>query len=129
MFDIITLYGEIYTNSLSGYTVTVVGYYVNIVYGGLTFRYTDDFDFYLSVAESALPSDRSVLKGLCGNYNGDYEDDMYLLGGNRATSVAAYGNSYALTTVSGPVSIYIMLVREILTLRINLSNYHNSIQM
>ena len=97
----------------------MVGYYVNIVYGGLTFRYTDDFDFYLSVAESALPSDRSVLKGLCGNYNGDYEDDMYLLGGNRATSVAAYGNSYALTTVSGPVSIYIMLVREILTLRIN----------
>ena len=54
--------------------------------------------------DSMLPADRSVIKGICGNHNGNPEDDMMTMTGKLATSTAAIGNSYALTEVAGPVS-------------------------
>ena len=80
------------------------GRYCVITYGGLKFEFTDDYEFSLTIAETSLPGDRSAIRGLCGNYNSEPYDDLVLLGGGKATSVAAYVNSYALTQVSGPVS-------------------------
>lgn len=82
----------------------MVGRYVVVKYGGLQFRYTDDFEWSLSLDESILPAERSVIRGLCGNCNEDPDDDLVLLGGGAASSVAALVNSFALTQVSGPVS-------------------------
>ena len=82
----------------------MIGRYVKITFGGLKFKFTDDHEWQLKIQESSLPSDRSAIKGMCGNFNGNPADDFVLLGGGQATSVAAYGNSYALEQVSGPVS-------------------------
>ena len=82
----------------------MVGRYVSVSYGGLLFRYSDDFEWYLGIDDSLLPPDRSILKGLCGNANEDPADDFILKNGAKATSIAEFGNSFALTQVSGPVS-------------------------
>ena len=74
----------------------VSSYVITYGYSGITVLWDGKDSVYTQVSTNH----RNRTCGLCGNYNGNPDDDITTYGGQQVSSIAKFGNSWRMTNVN-----------------------------